>query len=62
LVIAYQAYVDKHRKELIGPPEFEVVAGWWNKSSNKTKNEFKNKYYDPDPDLRGLLRELAKLL
>lgn len=62
LVVGYQAYVDKHRKQLIGPPEFEDVATWWNNLPTKTINTFNDKYYEPDSDLMDLLRELTYIL
>lgn len=61
LFTGYQAYVDQHREQLVGPPSFEEVQKWWNKLSQKTKDSYIKKY-SKAPGLSSLLRLLSQLL
>ncbi len=60
LLTGYQAYVDHHRKQLVGPPFFEEVKEWWNGLPSEKKDRYIKKY--DKPDLSSLLRLLAQLI
>lgn len=62
LFTAWQAYIDTHREQLIGPPTFGTVREWWNKLPTAMLDEYLGKYTRMIPDKSDVDPVVYKLL